>query len=197
MIIDQCPHCGVRNGLATQKFHEPQPKTDTSWKIFSCQNPACQRLILVEVDRKTAAITLRIYPQGTYELAASLPVSQEVRSEYREAGHCLAVGCHLASMTMSRRVLQRCLKVQKFEQRNLVEQIDAAKADGTIPRRYHVLADEIRHYGNIGAHPDDDKAELVNEPNAKQLLKFVELLIHEFYELPAQAAALTQQRKPS
>jgi hypothetical protein len=98
-------------------------------------------------------------------------------------------------MTMSRRVLQRCLKQQGFSEKTLEKQIDAAKADGTIPKRYHSLADEIRKYGNIGAHPDDDNLALATAENAQHLLEFVNLLIHEFYELPAKADALMRQRK--
>jgi len=127
-------------------------------------------------------------------LPKELKLPPGVREEFAEAADCLQFGSVLASMTMSRRVLQRCLKAQKFTQKSLGQQIDAAKDDGTIPNRYHDLVDEIRLYGNIGAHPDDDNASLVTSENANQLLEFVRILIEELYVLPLRAKALQNNR---
>ncbi|MCH7726019.1 MAG: DUF4145 domain-containing protein [Planctomycetes bacterium] len=195
MILEQCPHCGVAHVNTAHAWHAGQGgESAVAWYVEKCQNPECQKFVLVIMEGEKVSGT---YPTGRYELGAKLEVSKEIRDEYREAGTCLGAGCCLASMTMSRRVLQRCLKHQGFEQRTLNEQINAAKNDATIPRRYHALADEIREYGNIGAHPDDDNLELVTPENAMQLLKFTELLIQEFYELPDQAESLRRQRKGS
>ncbi len=195
MIVDQCPHCGTRH-VETRAVAEAQDtQRDERWLVLQCQNGECKRLF-VRLTHMPAPFTKRFqYPPGKIDLPSDPKIPAEVPNEYREAATCLAIGCHLASMTMSRRVLQRCLKQQGFNEKTLERQIETAKADGTIPKRYHVLADEIRKYGNIGAHPDDDNLALATAENAQHLLSFVDLLIHEFYELPAKAASLTQQRK--
>lgn len=195
MIIDQCPHCGIRHVEAAPSAEAQDAKQDERWMILRCQNPDCNRLF-VRLCHIPAPFKKRFqYPPGNIDLPSDPKLPPEVPPEYREAATCLAIGCHLASMTMSRRVLQRCLKQQGFSEKTLEKQIDAAKADGTIPKRYHSLADEIRKYGNIGAHPDDDNLALATAENAQHLLEFVNLLIHEFYELPAKADALMRQRK--
>jgi len=60
---------------------------------------------------------------------------------------------------------------------------------------FHGLADEVRHYGNLGARPDDDQLENANSESAEQVLEFAQLLIHEFYEVPAAATRLRQNRQ--
>ncbi len=191
MLLDQCPHCGTRNVDCEDKTGSGHAD-GTVWQIVCCRNPKCNKFVFLHRRDNN---NLFQYPIGKLDVPNDPAVPSEVVMELRESMTCLYVGCYLASMTMSRRVLQRCLKQQGFTQKTLAQQIDAAKADGTIPKRYHALADEIREYGNIGAHPDDDNAALVTADNAKHLLGFVEILIHEFYELPAKAAALSKQRK--
>lgn len=160
MTLEQCPHCKVFHVHVGQQW-EGTPSHDPKdiWRVMICQNPTCLKLVLIRDDHGKRFQ----YPPGNFELPQDQKIPPGVHSEYREAATCLALGCYLSSMTMGRRVLQRCLKHQGFEQHTLAQQIDAAKADGTIPKRYHQVADEIRLYGNIGAHPDDDNAGLANQ----------------------------------
>ncbi len=190
MILEQCPNCAVRNTSATG-VAEAGGREQGIWRVYRCENQDCLKLVFIHHKPDGQSFQ---YPAGKFDLPNDPNIPAHVPDEYRQAGTCKAVGCYLASMTMSRRVLQRCLKQQGFDQKTLAQQIDAAKADGTIPKRYHALADEIRQYGNIGAHPDDDQAHLVTADNAKHLLDFVDLLIHEFYELPAKVSAMTKGR---
>ncbi|WP_428506912.1 DUF4145 domain-containing protein [Roseateles sp.] len=136
-----------------------------------------------------------IYPFANYELDSTAPVPDAVREDFREAGICLGASCHKASLVMSRRVLQRCLADQGCAQNKLVDAINAAIAGGILRKAFHPLAEEIRQYGNLGAHPDDDNLAAANQETALQVLEFARLLIHEFYELPASAAALRTLRK--
>ena len=136
-----------------------------------------------------------IYPLGSFDLDSNIRIGQEMRSDFREAGLCLAAGCYKASMVMSRRVLQRSLKEQGCTQRNLVDAIDYAVKEGILRKAFHKVATEIRQYGNLGAHPDDEQLTNVNEKNAKQILDFARLLMHDFYEVPAAAENLRQARE--
>ncbi len=162
------------------------------WYVLTCNNPKCNRIVFAELD--STGKVVKMYPIGSHDLEPTLPISDEIRKEYREAGTDLDSGCFLSSMTMSRRILQRCLKDHGCDQRNLNEQIDAGKTSGVIPKRYYKIADEIRKYGNIGAHPDDDAMQLATKENAACLFGFAKMIIEEFYVLPAEAEKLTQQR---
>ena len=195
MLITQCPHCSVRHVQTNPRFNEPLRAGDGSvlWHVLRCQNPQCQRLVLAQV---TAHGTVQgMFPVGSYELDTLAQISREIREDFREAGLCLGASCFKASLVMSRRVLQRCLKDQGCTQDKLVDAITHAVQNGIVRKAFHPLAEEIRQYGNLGAHPDDDQLTAANRENAHQVLEFARLLIHEFYEVPAAADQLKQNRK--
>ena len=195
MILEQCPHCGVRHVQTAHQFTQPFAANDGArlWAIERCQNASCRKLVLV--DHQNTGEVNRVFPFAEYELAAGAPVPEGVREDFREAGLCLGAGCHKASLVMSRRVLQRCLADQGCTQNKLVDAINAALSGGVLRKAFHPIAEEIRQYGNLGAHPDDDNLSAANQDNAHQVLEFARLLIHEFYEVPASASALKALRK--
>ncbi len=201
VILDECPHCRATHVQLSMLFvTEWGESGGRTWAVLAqCQNTLCQRRMFFLCDSHPQRTQPKridfLYPLCSGTLPKELDLPGRIREEFMEAAESLQIGAILASMTMSRRVLQRCLKAQGFEERNLYDQIEAAKKDGTMPKRYHELADEIRKYGNIGAHPDDDKIELVTTENANQLLEFIRILIEEFYVLPARAKELQSKRQ--
>ena len=194
MILDQCPHCGAQHVQMNGEWKGPlHPSSNVpSWQVVRCQNPKCQLLVLAVVKGDTVQ---HIHPAGTYELPPAVSIPDEIRDDYREAGRCLGAGANKASMVMSRRVLQRCLKEQGCEQAKLAAAIKHAVDTGILRKPLHDLANEIREYGNLGAHPDDDQLANATRENAEQILAFAQLLIHEFYELPDQATKLRKGRE--
>ena len=194
MRLDKCPHCGTSHVESAVQIEQPLDSSDASfsWIVVRCQNPKCRRLVLVFEDQ---GVVKGIYPPSSFELDSNIQISQEIRDDFKEAGLCLSASCYKASMVMSRRVLQRCLKEQGCIQRNLTDAIDYAIKEGILRKPFHKVATEIRQYGNLGAHPDDEHLVNVNEENAKQVLDFVRLLIHDFYEVPAAAENLRQARE--
>jgi len=195
MLIDKCPHCDVSHVQTKQLYIECLKAGDRSmwWRIIRCQNPECNRMILVVCSEQ--GDVHRIYPVGTYELESNVSISQEIRDDFREAGLSLGAGCYKASMVMSRRVLQRCLKEQGCKQHKLVDAIDHALQQKILRNSFHSIATEIRQYGNLGAHPDDDQLTNATRENAELILDFVRLLIHDLYEVPAAASKLKQNRQ--
>ena len=195
MILAQCPHCHVRHVSSTNVFEQRLKQTDasTTWFIQRCLNQKCQSLILVE--RADKGLTNRIFPFSAYALDANSAIPAAILEDFGEAGLCLGAGCFKASLVMSRRVLQRCLKDQGCTQYKLVDAIKYAVENAILRKAFHPLAEEIRQYGNLGAHPDDDQLENANRGSAHQVLEFARLLIHEFYEIPASADLLKQSRK--
>lgn len=195
MLIEKCPHCEVVHVQTNVEwFGEDQAG---NWRVLRCQNPDCGKFIFACIQGGhggRGGWIINMYPLVNFQLDANLEISQEIRREFEEAGKDLANGCYCSSMTMSRRVLQRCLKDQGHNEKQLAKQLDSAKKEKTLPTRYHSLADEIREYGNIGAHPDDDQVLNVTKESAERLLEFTRILIHEFYELPVQIKQLEQSR---
>jgi len=138
----------------------------------------------------------QIFPFAAYELDAKA-IPAPIVDDFREAGLCLGAGCYKASLVMSRRVLQRCLADQGCAQNKLVDAINYALQNNVLRKAFHPLAEEIRQYGNLGAHPDDDQLSNANRESAQHVLEFARLLIHEFYEVPASAALLKKKRQPT
>jgi hypothetical protein len=196
MVLDQCPHCGVRHVQTNARFAETLDARNAAvlWRLERCQNDACQRLVLVQATNRGEI--QQVFPFAAYELDSTATIPADIRDDFREAGLCLGAGCYKASLVMSRRVLQRCLKEQGCTQNKLVEAVDHALKNNILRKAFHPLAEEIRQYGNLGAHPDDDQLASANRESAHHVLEFARLLIHEFYEVPASAALLKRNRQP-
>jgi len=194
MRLDKCPHCETSHVQTQPRFEEAfdSQSNEIIWRFVRCQNPECRRLILVVIKN---GVVENIYPTSSFELDSTVQISQEIRDDFREAGLCLSAGCYKASMVMSRRVLQRCLKEQGCTQHKLVDAIDYALKQGILRKPFQRIATEIREYGNLGAHPDDEQLTNVDAIKAKQVLDFARLLIHDFYEVPAAAENLRQARE--
>jgi hypothetical protein len=159
-----------------------------------CHNNACQHLVLVQTTIREEI--QQIFPFAAYELESTATIPAKIRDDFREAGLCLGAGCYKASLVMSRRVLQCCLKEQGCTQNKLVEAVDHALKNNILRKAFHPLAEEVRQYGNLGAHPDDDQLASANRESAHHVLEFARLLIHEFYEVPASALLLKRNRQP-
>lgn len=196
MVIDQCPHCGTRHVQTSRQYADHFVANDMSvtWQLVRCQNIACQKMILVE--QPLGQEPLVKYPFAVYLLESSIKVPQPLRDDFNEAGICLGAGCYRASLVMSRRALQRILKEQGCTQRDLVDAINHAVSTGQLRKAFHPLADEMRHYGNLSAHPDDNQLGNATRDSAAHILGFARLLIQEFYEVPTAAASLKSQRQP-
>ena len=134
MIIDKCPHCETSHVQAKDGFNEPfvAGQKDVWWRVIRCQNAACSRLILAVTGMRGDVKSM--HPPASFELDSTTPIPQGIRDDFREAGLCLGAGCYRASMVMSRRFLQRCLKEQGCKQRNLVDAIDHAVEQGVLRR---------------------------------------------------------------
>lgn len=197
MRLDKCPHC---NTTHIDSHHETTiqysaiPGNEVeNWRLVRCNNPTCVKLILVMLGKDN--VVLGIYPYSSAELDANIVKDEQIRDDFKEASICLSASCYKASMVMSRRLLQRCLKEQGYKERILPQAIDHAIADGVLRKPLQELAKEIKEYGNFGAHPDDDQLDNIGKEEATTILGFSRLLIEEFYEIPAAADKLRKKRE--
>jgi hypothetical protein len=193
MIIDKCPNCNATHVQLSQCSVQPLiPNHKAHWYVMRCQNPSCNKLILLEMKGR---LILKMYPSGKFELKSNIPVPPEVSDEFQEAGLCIGAGCYKASMVMSRRVLQRCLKEQGCTKHKLVDAINEAVENNILRPPFHPVATEIRKYGNLGAHPDDNQLSNITRENAQLVLDFCRMIIHDFYEIPAEVQSLQRKRE--
>lgn len=194
MILD-CPHCGTKSVQAAHIWNASEGGQDPAkvehWQVVQCQNGKCSRFIMRR-QLANGGKLLGFYPPGTEQLSAAAPA--EIREDYEEAARCLHAGCFKASMVMSRRALQRTLKAQGCTQHKLVDAIKHAVESNILRKAFHPLAEEIREFGNLGAHPDDDQLSNANQSNAEEILAFINLIVEEFYDLPARALSLKEKR---
>jgi uncharacterized protein DUF4145 len=194
MVLDDCPHCGVKH-VQTQVIHGVRRGSmNEIWYVVACQNPQCDRLVLVITG--ASGEVKNLYPAGHHEFDPKVQIPDELRDDFREAGLCLDAGCFKASMVMSRRALQRVLKAQGCGQRNLVDAIAAAMKQDVLRKAFHPFAEEVREYGNLSAHPDDDQLDNATKESAEHVMEFLRLIVEEFYEIPGKASRLKKQRQP-
>jgi hypothetical protein len=197
MMIINCPHCGTQHVQTSLLYQSAHTAGKEKWLVLQCQNNKCAKLVLYRAKAVSTNSEefLGLYPSASYEFPSESGIPTEIREDYREAGACLDVGCYKASLVMSRRALQRCLKEQGCTQKNLADAIEHAVKSNILRKAFHPLAEEIREFGNLSAHPDDEQLQNATRENAKQILDFVALIVEEFYEIPAQAKALKKKRE--
>jgi Domain of unknown function (DUF4145) len=137
-----------------------------------------------------------VYPIGASRGPVSPEVPEEIAKDYVEACNVLPISAK-ASAALSRRCLQTILHASGYDTGNLAKEIalllnesDPKKA---IPLRLRGTIDAIRHFGNFGAHPIDDKAALqiieVEPHEAEWCLDILEECFEHFYVGPATSRA--------
>jgi len=119
------------------------------------------------------------YPYG-HRLGDSIP--RAIRQDIQEAGSCLAINAANACTIMCRRAIERLAKSfnidtkRKEDLRKLLQKLrDQGHTDGTL---FDAL-NEIRNWGNIGAHADEEESIALDE--ARRILELVTQAIEYAY----------------
>jgi hypothetical protein len=137
-----------------------------------------------------------VYPVGASRGSTSPEVPAEIRNDYIEACNVLPISAK-ASAALSRRCLQNILHASGYDTGNLAKEIDLLLDEPdprkAIPLRLRATIDVIRHCGNFGAHPINDKTALqiieVEPHEAEWCLDILEECFEHFYVGPAAARA--------
>lgn len=125
---------------------------------------------------RAGLIVVDFYPKRPYRSHEAVP--KNIADDYGEALKCFDSGCYKATVAMCRRTMQAVCKDKKAPKLPLEKQIDAV-VDGELRDYSH----EIRHWGNIGGHPDEDIQE-VEPDEAKTMLEFISLVFDRLYIYP-------------
>jgi len=139
--------------------------------ISQCQN--CRGLITVilHVHGDDWAEWL-VYPRSVPTVDDAVP--KPVQADYIEGVECLGIGANKAAASMFRRSLQQVMIDKKAPaQKRLVDQIAALVEGGALPHDLGEWANEIRLWGNEGAHPSSDGLDKITKEETEEIQVFL------------------------
>lgn len=85
---------------------------------------------------------------------------------------------------MARRAVQSaCLDLGADPTKTLFKQIEGLHGEGELSNRLKALADQVRFFGNDGAHPSSDGLENVSKDDAELAVQFLEHLIQHVFTI--------------
>jgi len=127
-------------------------------------------------------LTAQWPPAGSRPPHQALP--KPVAEDWVEAHKCMGITAYKAAAAMARRATQGVCVDQNATPAKLSVQIKELVKAGTLHPRLGEWADEIRYFGNDGAHPGDDGLDTVSEEDAKDALAFLDQLLEWTYVAP-------------
>jgi len=108
-------------------------------------------------------------------------VPSEIRSNLEEALNCLAVGAFNAVGVMSRRVIERVALHFGIKERRLKTTIEKLFQKGVVSKEIRDGFDEIRKWGNIGAHPSKGEPNIERE-EAQLIAKYTLMVVEHIFQ---------------
>ncbi len=203
--IDVCPHCGAKSHLelihndyymarnGDQFNHitfKCKPCKKISIKVFrSTENPYSDKQMLTPDKWVAEFPAADIVPDSKFVKFAPA----EVVDDYSEGLICLANNADKAAVSMFRRSVQNAmigLGADKSE--DLIVQI---KTVSSITEDIKNWAQNIRIFGNWGAHPQDDKLKEVDHDLAVEAKEFVYEFLNYVYVMPGKVSAARKRHK--
>ncbi len=181
---------------------EPQYQTSEFydqyvWLICRCPSKNCE-LSFVIYDKLNDRIR-SVYPYAGSDpehFHSSIPLS--VREDIAEADRCYFAEAYRATLAMYRRALQNIIlnKIPSPEvaEMKLYMQIDQLQSAGFITKDLRDTAHEIRHFGNFGAHPTNDKLDMAQKEDVDLIRQLVFDIIGAVYIGPHETAVLKSKR---
>ncbi|MFE1230250.1 DUF4145 domain-containing protein [Streptomyces sp. NPDC058745] len=120
-------------------------------------------------------------------------VPPQIAETASEAHACLSIEAYRGAVALARAVVEATAKDHGITKGALVSKIDDLHAEGLIRAITKEFAHEIRQGGNEIAHGD-----LADEPmppeDAEAIVKFMDSILQEIYQGPAEMEALKKSR---
>jgi uncharacterized protein DUF4145 len=189
----KCPHCGIE---FHDKWNMGQSPGLAGWHYRTAKCPVCKQ-VTIELSpplrrSQTHRQWRQVHPVGSNRGPVRPEVPKPIATDYVEACRVLPMSAK-ASAALARRCLQAMLNEQGFKDKYLVNQVEKLLNAKVLPTHIHETVDAIRHFGNFGAHPINDKTSLqiidVEPKEAEWCLEILEALFDHFYVQPPAAAA--------
>jgi hypothetical protein len=199
-ISTTCPHCGET--VALIPAHKPVTTSSHSYFVAWCPNHKrryCKPVFAVYSS--TEDCIKERYPIPSFK-ASSMheAIPEAIREDYAEGRRCLYAESYKAAVTMYRRVVEAlaCDKLKdkakdpKGKTRKLYELIDLLHSEGLITKDVKDSAHELRHFGNYGAHAQDDGLDRVKPQEAQNVREITWQLLHSIYVAPFKTRELRE-----
>jgi hypothetical protein len=111
-------------------------------------------------------------------------VPAPVADDWREAHKDLGIQTWKSAATMARRAVQGVCINKGAAPAKLAAQIKELAANNTLHPHLVVWADQVRLFGNDGAHPGEDGLTDVGEADAREAVAFLDQLLDWVYVMP-------------
>ncbi len=202
-ISTECPHCG--DTVALLPAHKPVNTSDHSYFVALCPNRRRKNCgPIFAVYQPLNDLIEQRYPIPSFDASRMhKAIPQATRLDYAEAARCLFADAHKAVVVLCRRVMESvaCDKLgerakdAKGNTLKLYALIDQLQADGFITADLKKSAHEIRHFGNYGAHVQDDGLDTVNRQEARDIREITWQFLYTIYVAPAKTEELRLARE--
>jgi hypothetical protein len=120
-------------------------------------------------------------------------VPEHIAAAAKEAYACASINARMASILMSRTVVEATAKAKGITNGRLVQKIDELAAQDFIRESTKEAAHEIRHFGNDMAHGDIDT--LPSEDDVQEVLALMSEVLNEVFQGPARVARIKAKRE--
>lgn len=166
-----CGYCGEK--VASEKGWEDHSVRRTTVRIC----PGCSEPSILGPEGQFPGP-----PFGQH--VASLPT--DIERLYTEARRCTTVGAYTAAVITARKVLMHLAVEQGAKPGATFKQyVEHLEAKGFVPPNGKPWVDRIRDRGNDANH----EIVLMGETEAREVLRFLEMLLKFIYEYPALVTA--------
>ncbi len=124
-----------------------------------------------------------------------LPFAPEsINDDFQEAQLCHAIGAYKACIVMCRRALEQMCDDIGADGDTLYQKIRDLQMKGIIQSEIADLFNEIRYFGNYGAHPKNDLLEEITEDDSETVLEITLHVLKHIYEIPQKLKKLRDRR---
>jgi len=117
-----------------------------------------------------------------------------ILQDLNEAEMCFSFKAYKASVIMCRRALENVCIDKGATSNSLYNEIKELADQGLITKDTVNIFEEIRLFGNYGAHPSNDLLGKVTRSNSESVLEVTTHIIKHIYDVPGKISKLTSKR---
>lgn len=169
----KCGFCS--NTVASDKgykLHSQNSAQNQRAGLYLCPHCGGPTFFTVENEQIPAAAIGQVVP--------NLP--EALNALYEEARRCTTTGCYTAAVLLCRKMLMNiAVSEGAGEGLKFIEYVQYLADNNYLPPKGKHWVDHIRQKGNEATH----EIKLMGEPEAKDLLNFIEMLLRLVYDFPA------------
>lgn len=152
------------------------------YKLLKCSVCNCAGVAKVACNNEYETNSVMLWFWPTSLLKAKLPegVPDGIVNEYREAEICMSVEAWRGAAALLRSALEKTLKSNGYDEKDLYKKVEAAGVDGVITSaRRQRAQDLVRTLGNDVLH---DEWRIVTQQEAEDAHHYVGRVIEDLYD---------------